>query len=364
MSETREAYWHWLSSSLVGETALLWRLVERYGTPESIFAVREEDLQKAFPKNPGGIRRLCQGRREWDFVREEERLVRLGMSFVSCEHLAYPRRLQNISQKPGGIYFRGKLPEDDRPSIGIVGARACSAYGRSAALWFAKELAGAGVQIVSGMASGIDGFGHWGALEAGGKTFAVLGGGVDICYPKSHQELYLRLEQEGGLLSENPPGTKAMSHLFPLRNRIISGLSDAVLIIEAKGKSGSLITADTALEQGRDVYAVPGRLADPLSAGCNHLIGQGAGIALSPQYILDEMGIISKSIKKKKERTQKDLEKAENMVYSCLGLQARKPEELCEETELSLIEVLRILGSLELKGYAKEVYKNYYIRAL
>ena len=368
MKTSMEAYWHWYTSSLMGEPGLFWRLVEQYGTPENIFMAKEEELLKRFSKNQRAIAGLCKRRREWDFEREKEQLKRKEITFVSCEHPDYPMRLRMLSDKPGGLYIRGEIPRDNHPSVAIVGARASSAYGRSVALWFGRELARAGVQIISGMAAGIDGYGHQGALEGGGKTFGVLGGGVDICYPEFHRELYMRMEQEGGLLSENPPGVRPMRHLFPLRNRIISGLSDVVLIIEAKAKSGSLITADLALEQGRDVYAVPGRLDDPLSAGCNNLIYQGAGIATSPEQILEEMGINGRleslNGKKNKIHEKNDLEKAENMVYSCLGLQPQNPEELCRETSLPLVEVLRILTGLELKGYTKEVYKNNYIRVL
>lgn len=364
MNDTMEAYWHWLCGSLVGEPGLLWRLIEQYKTPKDIFYAKEEELNKRFPRSPKGIAGLCARRKDWDFESERESLHRKGIAFISCEHPAYPKRLQSIPQKPGGLFVRGGLPEDTGPSAAIVGARACSAYGKSAALWFGRVLAGAGVQIVSGMAAGIDGFGHQGAFEGGGKTFAVLGGGVDICYPEFHRGLYMRLEREGGLLSEYPPGTRPLRHFFPLRNRLISGLADAVIIIEAKAKSGSLITADLALEQGKDVYAVPGRLEDPLSAGCNNLIHQGAGIALSPEQILEEMGINFK-IGMQNGRTGKiALEKAEDIVYSCLGLQAKNPEELSLESGCPLVEVLRTLTSLELKGYAKEIYKNNYIRVL
>ncbi|MCI8375451.1 MAG: DNA-protecting protein DprA [Lachnospiraceae bacterium] len=364
MSRTMEDYWHWLTGSLTGEPGLLWQLVRKYETPKGVFEAKEEALLEGFPRSPAGIARVLRGRKEWDFEREREQLVRKGIGFVSCEHPDYPGRLKEVSEKPGGLFVRGELPLDTRPSIAIVGARACSAYGRNAALWFARELSGAGMQVISGMALGIDGFSHQGALLGGGKTFGVLGGGVDICYPESHRELYMRLEQEGGLLSESPPGTRPLRHLFPLRNRIISGLSDAVLIIEAKEKSGSLITADLALEQGRDVYVVPGRLLDPLSAGCNSLICQGAGIALSPEQILEEMGIISNISSHKSKYKKIDLEKAEDIVYSCLGLQSQNLEELCEKTGITATEALRILTSLELKGYAKEIYKNNYIRAL
>ena len=163
-----------------------------------------------------------------------------------------------------------------------MGARSCTPYGEKYALEYGKKLAECGIQVISGLARGVDGIGQRGALLGGGKTFAVLGSGVDVCYPKNHMGLYLDiLEQEGGILSELPPGTPPLPQHFPRRNRIISALSDIVLVMEARERSGSLITADLALEQGKDVYALPGPVNSSLSQGCNRLIFQGAGILLS-----------------------------------------------------------------------------------
>ena len=159
------------------------------------------------------------------------------------------------------------------------------------AQWFAGELAAAGVQIISGMACGIDGIAQREALARGGKSFGILGCGTDICYPRENQDLYERLLEEGGIVSEHPEGTAPLARHFPTRNRIISALSDLVLVIEAREKSGTLITVDFALEQGKDVYALPGRINDPLSSGCNRLIHQGAGIALTPSDILEALTV-------------------------------------------------------------------------
>mgnify|MGYP000797206482 CR=1 FL=1 len=186
----------------------------------------------------------------------------------------------------------GSFPDDAKPTAAIVGARLCSPYGRIQAFNYGKFLSEHGVQVISGMAAGIDAEGHKGALEGGTPTFAVLGNGVDICYPSSSRGIYRRIpEKNGGIISEYEPGTKGRAYYFPARNRIISGLSDAVLVMEARVRSGSLITADMALEQGKDVYALPGPLDSPLSAGCNHLIQQGAGILLNPKNLLEEWGI-------------------------------------------------------------------------
>lgn len=202
---------------------------------------------------------------------------------------AYPQRMRALRGMPGVLYYCGRLPEENKASVAVVGARTCSAYGREMAQWFAGELAAAGVQIISGMARGVDGIAQKAALERGGKSFAVLGCGTDVCYPKENKELYERLLAEGGIVSEYPAGTPPLACHFPTRNRIISALSDLVLVIEAREKSGTLITVDFALEQGRDVYVLPGRISDPLSSGCNRLMRQGAGVALEPSDILEAL---------------------------------------------------------------------------
>ena len=209
----------------------------------------------------------------------------------------YPAKLREISGMPERLYYIGRFPENDRPSAAIVGARLCSTYGRIQAFRYGKFLSEHGVQVISGMAAGIDAESHKGALEGGTPTFAVLGNGVDICYPSSSRSIYRRIPQEnGGIISEYEPGTRGRAYHFPARNRIISGLADLVLVVEAKEKSGSLITAACALEQGKMVYAIPGAVNDALSRGCHKLIYDGAGIAYSPEILLDEWGL---SVKKR-----------------------------------------------------------------
>jgi len=357
-----EGYWHWLCSNLVADARLLWCLLRSYGTPRGLFEADEKQLIKNIPGHEKKLERLCKSRGNWDFEKEKSVLREKGIRFLSCQHPDFPKRLGEMPDKPGGLFLRGRLPKETAPAVAIVGARTCSAYGKNLAFRFGRELAAQGVQIISGMAKGVDGYGHWGALQAEGETFAVLGGGVDICYPAENQELYGQLMQKGGILSEAPPGTRSLPYLFPLRNRIISGLADVVLIVEAQEKSGSLITADLALEQGKDVYAVPGRVGDSLSAGCLNLIGQGAGLALSPEKLLEDLCFLSPIQKNKEKKAKIPLERSEYLVYSCLGLQAQNLEEICEGTGFSPAEILRILTKLELQGYVKEVYKNYYTR--
>lgn len=204
----------------------------------------------------------------------------------------YPERLMPFADMPSRLYVKGQAPDDRQKSVAIVGARMCTAYGKSQASFFAQVLAASHIAIISGLACGIDAAAHEGALKSHGATFAVLGCGVDICYPKQNYPLMRNmLENGGGVLSEYPPGAEPLPWHFPIRNRVISALADVVLVIEAKEKSGSLITADYALEQGKPVFALPGRVSDETSAGCNRLIAQGAQAALSPEMILEELGI-------------------------------------------------------------------------
>lgn len=228
------------------------------------------------------------------------------------------------------------------PAAAIIGARLASGYGREQARRFSYRLASRGITIISGMARGIDGIAQMAALDAGGKSYAVLGCGVDICYPEENRKLYDRLLQQGGIISEYPPGTFPEARLFPQRNRIISGLADLVLVIEARKKSGTLITVDMALEQGREVFALPGRVSDSLSDGCNRLIRQGAGAATCPEDILeyffgtgDEDTIRTwKKDPEQKHFTEDDSEKSAGRQYNIQsGTEERIPEERSGESE-------------------------------
>lgn len=222
----------------------------------------------------------------------EQRYVQMrekGIFFLSWWDESYPFRLKQINDAPVCLYGKGRLPDAERKVAAIVGARECSGYGSETAKYFAAGLAGKGVVIVSGMARGVDGVAQLAALETGGISVGVLGCGVDICYPPENRKLYDRLVKQGCLFSEYPPGTEPKASLFPPRNRIISGLSDMVLVTEAREKSGTLITVDMALEQGREVFAVPGRITDSLSCGCNRLIRNGAGMAVSVPQLWEEL---------------------------------------------------------------------------
>ncbi len=248
----------------------------------------------------------------------------------------YPVKMKQYPSMPNKLYVKGRLPLAEKPAVAVIGARMCSPYGRIQAFRYAKVLSEAGIQIISGMALGIDSEGHKGALEGKMPTFAVLGSGVDVCYPRANRKLYERILWEGGgVISECPPGTQPMPWCFPARNRIISALADAVLIVEAKENSGSLITAGFALEQGKMVYAIPGAVTDALSRGCHKLIYDGAGIAYSPEIILEELEICTKTNIKSDEKNDLGLESDLNMVYSCLDLRPKNVDYIVRKTGFS-----------------------------
>lgn len=285
-------------------------------------------------------------------MEEKIRYYRKDMDF-------YPEKLRMIPDPPKGIYAKGQLPDPKKPSAAIVGARMCSEYGRTQAYTLAKYLSEYGVQIISGLARGIDGYAHKGALEGGTPTFAVLGCGLDVCYPRQHKGLWNEiLTKNGGILSEYPICTPPLRAYFPQRNRIISGLADIVIVIEAKERSGSLITADCALEQGKTVYALPGRIWDDLSYGCNYLIAQGAGILYSPECILEELHIDKCEFQK--EKINLGLASDLKLVYSCLGFEPKNIDELSEKTGIPLGKLSENLLQLELEGYIHQVTKDYY----
>nr|WP_302248070.1 DNA-processing protein DprA [uncultured Blautia sp.] len=282
---------------------------------------------------------------------------------ISSKSAEYPQKLNNYPKMPEILFVKGNLPDAKKPTAAIVGARACSPYGRIQAFRYAKILSSAGVQIISGMAYGIDAEAHKGALEGGTPTYAVLAGGVDICYPSGNRPLYARiLRENGGILSEQPPGMRARNYFFPARNRIISGLADLVLIVEAREKSGSLITAQWALDQGKIVYAVPGPVNEALSMGCHKLIYDGAGIAYSPEILLRELGLNCENKVKSPEKNDLGLASDLKLVYSCLDLRPKSTDFLIQKTGLPPEKIGSLLLELKLSGLVREIGRHYYIK--
>ena len=308
------------------------------------------------------VGRLLEHMGQWDRCQKEYRQWRdQGIRCIPLVSQEYPQRLRQLYDPPFVLFVRGNLPQENRKTAAIIGARACTGYGLGQARRMGRELAQQGVQIISGLAYGIDGEGHRGALESQetGATYAVLGSGVDRIYPAEHEAMAKQiLRQGGGILSEYPPGTDPHPSHFPMRNRIISGLSDCILVMEARKRSGSLITVDQALEQGREVFALPGRIGDPLSEGCLHLIKHGANLLLDSSEVLEFLGAIPCAQRMHPTETQSE----KNLVYSCLDPVGKTVEEIMADTGLSLEMVRGELLSLLLEDQIQERVPGYYAR--
>ena len=268
----------------------------------------------------------------------------------------FPQAFDNYEKMPRFLFYKGKLPNYRKPIVSIVGARSCSNYGRATAKEFARDLSRSGVQIISGLATGIDSFAAIGALEGNTPTFAVLGCGVDMCYPTENIALSEEIVRKGGgLISEYPPGVEPLRWHFPARNRIISALSDSLIVVEARKKSGSLITVEWALEQGKDVYAVPGRIKDKMSEGCNNLIKSGANIITSVADVVDD--IMVEACDNQAISIRADLAR----LYTCIDDSPKNVDDLIKESGISIDEVISQIMQLQMLGLVREVTTGYYV---
>lgn len=358
---TNEEYWFWLCNIKNMGHSKMEKLIEVFENPENIYYASKNMLLKTDGIKEEDARNIIKSKSEFDVSANLAKLKKRNTRFIYYGDKNYPKKLIPYEHKPFCLFVRGEMPSADIPTVAVVGARNCTSYGKSMAVETAYDLAAAGVQIISGMAKGIDSYGHKGALNAGGRTYAVLGCGIDICYPRENIELYTDIEDRGGLISEYIPGTPPFAWQFPQRNRIISGLADYILIIEAKESSGSLITVEWALEQGKDIFAVPGRASDEASRGCNNLIKAGAAIVTSAKDILEEMGIDTDK-KQKVKKIDNTLEKDFQVVYSCVDLSLKHIRTIIEETGYNYETVSEILLKLQMMNMITEPVKDYYLK--
>lgn len=371
-------YDQWLQSMRNLSERSAKRILTAFPEPEALLGVTKERLEELLTvgqanilmdaiKGTGSV-----GRMEEQF----EKLKEKGVAYVSSRQAVFPRSLTEIPDAPLGIYYLGKLPEEETLSVAVVGSRDCSEYGSFVARELGRFLGEKGVYVISGMARGIDGISQQAALEAGGESFGVLGCGVDVCYPASNRGLYDRLLERGGILSTYPPGTPPIGKNFPPRNRIVSGLADALVVVEARLKSGTLITVDMALEQGREVYVVPGRVTDRLSDGCNKLLKQGAGVFSDPESFLEELQelFFRKKIapgkkragrEKAPERTPSGLSEELLSIWRLLDNTPKPVEEIAGRLQqhLTVPQCGIALMQLVLEGHAKQVTAGYFCRA-
>ena len=318
--------------------------------------------------------------REEQLLKQYEGFGKRGIRLVSYMDEDYPLRLRGLPDAPLLLYVRGRLPGAERPAVAVIGSRSCSGYGLYAAEYFSRELARCGADIISGMASGIDAASQRAALHAGFDSFAVLGGGVDRCYPWDSHDIYeLMCSGRGGVISEAPPWAESLGWRFVARNRIIAGLCDVIIVAEARRRSGTSITVEHALSYGREVFAVPHRFTDATGEGCNALIRDGAYILNSLEEVLDHLGLDKDSSeqgrgKKDDEPRGEMWEKAkhktddkagmlarfEKIVYSCLDFNERHIEEIAERSGLSLRDTRSAIYGLSIKGLAYSPEASYY----
>ena len=365
--EVEMQYQYWLSNIEGIGSATIHKLLEQIENAQELYFLPEKQLALLSGLRKREIEKILESKAKWNLIEEWEKFLEMGISFVSKEMETFPEKLRYIDNPPYSIYYKGKLPNEKRKSVAIVGARRCSEYGRYMAEKIAERLSEYQVSVISGMAKGVDAYAHIGALRRKGETYAVLGSGVDVCYPAAHKQLYEEILGVGGVLSEYPPKTPPKACFFPARNRIISALCDVLVLIEAKEKSGSLITADFALEQGKDIFACPGRATDELSYGCNAYIRQGAGIVTSVDSFLTDIGVLQGEKYRQENLFEKFpnllLEKEELLVYSCLDLRPKSLEEISYRTGLKTQYLISLLQNMLQKGVLRETFQNYYIRA-
>ncbi len=351
------------------------RLINRFGSPKAIQEANFSSLVAAGELSPSlaqSIQKPLSDNTVKKIQQEIEAVEADRFSILTLTDPQYPARLKTIADPPPLLYYTGSLQDCDQQALAIVGARKGSHAGRAFTRTLSSDLAALGFTIVSGLARGIDADAHQGALAAAGRTLAVLGCGIDRTYPPEHHTLRQQIEQHGAVLSEFPMGTRPLSFHFPQRNRIISGLSLGVIVTEATLKSGSLITARMALEQNREVFAVPGNVTHPLSHGPHDLIQQGAKLVQEPWDIVEEiLPMLEPSFRENLERLHNEVETQattlvlgpeEQHLFDRIPLEPISLDELITQGSYSSSEVMSILLSLEIKGLIKQVPGLQYVR--
>ncbi len=352
MSETA----YWIGLSLVPDIGPVTskKLLAEMGSPENIFRAGLDDLLAV----KGLSREKAENIRNfrlWDYVEKQMNVVqKKGMRVVSCTEAGYPEALREIEGAPIVLYMKGEYRTEDRYGIAVVGSRKHTHYGEAVTQRISGELASAGFTIISGMARGIDTLSHKAALAGGGRTIAVLGSGLDVYYPAENRALMERITASGCAMSEFPPGTMPNRENFPRRNRLISGLALGVLVVEATLDSGSLITANYALEQNKEVFAVPGNITSANSEGTNKLIKQGAKTVTETGDIVEELAPLLRGFIKMQHRQTAPLSAEEEGICNALTGEARHVDLVSREAGLPVSRVLDLLLSLELKGVVRQ----------
>lgn len=343
------------------------KLLEFFGKPENILKATAKQLMMVFGIGEKIAYKICRLKKE-DLERELIFAKKYNLKIITLDDQGYPEILKNIPDPPIVLYVKGELKEEDKLALAIVGSRRASFYGLTQAHNFARDLSQVGFTIVSGMARGIDTYAHQGALKAGGRTIAVLGSGFNHLYPQENKELAEEIAKNGAVISEFPVDTLPLKQNFPRRNRVISGLSLGVLVVEAARNSGALITADFALEQGREVFALPGKVDSQNTFGTHELIKQGAKLVSSKEDILEEFALpVTKSYATQK-RPEENLDSGldngqEYEIYNLISGQSIQLDDLVQKTNLEILRIAPLLLKLEMKGLIRELPGKRFIRS-
>ncbi len=375
-----ESYLYWLALKQVyGIGAILYkRLIETFKSPEAVFAADEEALWTVEGISEEASKNILTFRAFDDVKREIDRIEKAGVSLLTLSDAGYPPLLLTIYDPPPFLYIKGKEVGSDLYPVAIVGARNMTSYGRSVAEQIGGGLARAGMTVISGFARGIDATAHRAALSAGGRTIAVFGSGIDFIYPKEHRKLYDEIIEQGVVFSEFSMGTEPEPHHFPQRNRIISGLSLGCVVIEASRHSGSLITARYALEQGREVFAVPGSIFSESSLGVHSLIRSGAKLVEGVHDIIEELypqlaptGAMRRPLPQASSRPLVAVSSKpvfhprgpeEEQLYGVLSMEPKHIDTIIEESSWDSSVVSHRLLELELKGAVLQLAGQFYVR--
>jgi DNA processing protein len=347
------------------------RLINRFGSPEDVFRAPEHELMRVDGARQATVKAIKSvdgwGRAEEELAKVEK----AGAGIVLFPDEAYPSNLKNIHDPPPYLYVKGALLPEDKVAVAMVGSRMATSYGRQVTRRIARDLAARGITIISGGARGIDTESHRGALAGKGRTVAVLGCGIDVIYPAENEELFRLIAGSGAVVTEYPMGTPPEPNNFPPRNRIISGMSIGVVVIEAADDSGSLITASYSLEQGREVYAVPGSVVSPTSRGTNSLIKKGAKLVEGSQDILMDLFPALKGYLRELDFDTSvapspdfKLEPDEKALYECISLNPEHIDALVSKSGINASKALSLLLGLEMKGAVRQISGMRFVRGV
>lgn len=371
MSQVRDD-WLLLNASMLSPGRQL-QLLEAFESPDEIMAASDQQLTEVEGITQAHVKKLRTAQQQVDLAELQEKCAEHKLQVVAITDESYPALLKEIDQPPPVLFVQGGFTKADELALALVGTRKCTPYGRTVARELSTNLTQRGFTIVSGLAVGIDGEAHEAALEAGGRTIAVLACGADITYPRQHRQLREQVAQSGAVITECPFGTPPTRERFPVRNRLISGLSLGTVVVEAPSKSGALITARLAGEQGREVFAVPGNIQSHKSTGTHALLKQGARLVERAEDVIEELapllvaGFASREetspAGRETEKAAADLTAAEKRIYDALDSYPAHIDELAQRLKTDAGSLLAELLNLELKGMAVQMPGKYFCRS-